>query len=132
VISFRSSSPAATPDSAPRVIAIALEHRAELASLELKEAGQHGLRTAIVISVSAVFALLGGMAATFALAAAVWDRPDRGMILSLAALGYLLASGAFALVASRRLKSWSPFSESARQLREDISCVQDIVSDATR
>jgi uncharacterized membrane protein YqjE len=110
----------------------ALVHRGELAALELAEARQYGVRTVLISVISVAFVLLAGTAATFAVAAAVWDRPDRGMILSLLALGYFTASVLFALVAARRLRDWQPFAETARQLREDCACIQEIVNDATR
>jgi uncharacterized membrane protein YqjE len=110
----------------------ALVHRGELAALELAEARDYGVRTAVLLAISVAFILLGGMAATFAVAAAVWDRPDRGMILTLLALAYVAGSAVFAFVAARRLKAWRPFVETTRQLREDCACIQEIVNDATR
>ena len=107
-------------------------HRSELAALELREARQHGFRTAVMIGVSVALVLVGGMAATLAVAAAVWNRDDRGLILSLVAVGYLAVSAAFALVAARRLKTWQPFAETSRQLHADCACIQDIISSAKR
>jgi uncharacterized membrane protein YqjE len=133
MISFGSpASRLTSPGAAPRVIVEALVHRGELAALELKEAHAYGVRTAVMTGASAGLLLLGGFAGTFALAAAVWDRPDRGMILSLATLAYLLASGAFAFVASRRLRDWQPFTETTRQFHADCACIKELVTSAKR
>jgi uncharacterized membrane protein YqjE len=132
VISFRSFSPPAATESASHIAVDALIHRGELASLELAEAKEFCIKTGVMIGISVAMVLLGGIAGTFALAAAVWNRPDRGMILGLVAIGYLLVSGGFAFFAARRLKAWRPFEETTKQLREDCTCIQDIISDATQ
>jgi uncharacterized membrane protein YqjE len=133
--SYGSSQPLASSGSsgsAPRVIVEALVHRGELASLELREAQQHGFRTAVMIGFAAVLVLLGGVAGTFALAAAVWQREDRGLILSLVTLGYFVGAAVFAYVASRRLRNWSPFAESCRQFHADCECLHEVIANATR
>lgn len=133
MISFGSSTtPLASPGSTPRVVVEALMHRGELASVELKEARQHGTRTAILAGVSGVLLLLGGFSATFAVAAAVWDSPHRGLILGLVTLVYMIGAGALAFVAARRMRTWKPFSESARQFREDCACIHEIINSYER
>lgn len=107
-------------------------HRGELAALELTEARDFCVRTSVMIGISVALVLLGGFAVTFAVAAAVWNRPDRGMILSLLALAYFAVSGGFAFFAARRLNAWQPFSETTRQLREDCACIQEMINDAKR
>lgn len=126
------SPPFSAPGSAPRVIVEALVHRGELASLELKEAQQHGLRTALLMGFSGILVLLGGFAGTFALAAAVWQRDDRGLILTFLTLGYLVGAAILAYVASRRLRDWSPFAETCRQFHADCACLHDVIATATR
>ena len=103
-------------------------HRGELAAVEFKEAREHGTRTAILVGLSCAFLLLGGFCGTFAIAAAVWERPDRGMILGLITAAYQLPRGALAYVAGRRLGSWKPFAETAKQFQEDCACVHDIAA----
>jgi uncharacterized membrane protein YqjE len=132
MISFSSAAPVGSPGSTPRVVVEALMHRVELASVELKEVRQHGLRTAILAGVSGALLLLSGFAATFAIAAAVWNRSDRGMILGLITVGYLVGAGVLAFIAARRMKTWRPFSETARQFREDCACVHDIIHSSER
>jgi uncharacterized membrane protein YqjE len=111
-----------------RVVVEALTHRGELASVELREACEHGTRTAILVGLSCALLLLGGFCGTFAIAAAVWERPDRGMILGLLTFAYLAGCGALAYAAARRIKAWKPFSETARQFQEDCACVHDIAN----
>jgi uncharacterized membrane protein YqjE len=128
MISFGSTTPLTAPGATSRVVVEALIHRGELASVEFKEARVHGTRTAILVGLSCALLLLGGFCGTFAIAAAVWDRPDRGMILGLVTVAYLAGAGAMGFVAARRLKTWQPFTETARQFREDCSCVHDIAN----
>jgi uncharacterized membrane protein YqjE len=132
-MSYSDSNPSvATPGAAPRVVVDALIHRGELASIELTEATQHGAGTAIAAVLSVALLLLGGFAGTFALAAAVWQRPDRGLILGLVTLAYLLGSAALGFVAFRRLKGWQPFSETRRQFHEDCACINDMFNSGSR
>jgi uncharacterized membrane protein YqjE len=119
-------SPLAEPGATARVVVESLMHRGELASVELKEARRHGARTAAVLAISCVFLLLGGFTGTVALAAAVWNREDRGLILGLVGLGYVLAAASLGYFASRRLKSWQPFEETRRQFHADCACVHDL------
>jgi uncharacterized membrane protein YqjE len=130
--SFASSHPLDTPGSAPRVVVEALAHRSELAALELREAQEHGLRTALFLGVAAVLALLGGFAANLAIAAAVWNRGDRASILAAVTAGYLVVAGALAYVGSRRLRTWHPFSETCRQFHEDCACIHDVIVSSAR
>ena len=69
-----------------KILLEATVHRGELATLELSEARDHACATLLVGVGASVLALLGGFSATFALAALVWDRPDRGLILGLVSL----------------------------------------------
>jgi uncharacterized membrane protein YqjE len=123
-----SSPPLATPGSVPRVAVEALIHRGELASLELKEASAHGTRTFVAVVLSGALFFLAGVSGTFALAAAVWSREDRGLILGLLALAYLLGSAALGYLASRRLRSWQPLAETFRQLHADCACLRDTLN----
>jgi hypothetical protein len=107
MISFGSTNPMPAPASKHRVVVEALVHRAALL-------------------------LLGGFCATFALAAAVWNRDDRGLILGMVTVGYFVAAGILAFLAARRMKNWKPFAESARQFREDSACIHDIINSSGR
>jgi uncharacterized membrane protein YqjE len=104
-------------------------HRGELAGLELREARAHVAGTLAAAGIAATLGLLGGIAGTFAIAAAVWDSPNRGLILGLLTLAYFAAAGALAWWAVRRLKVWRPFAETIYQLREDCSCLHQHLSE---
>jgi uncharacterized membrane protein YqjE len=75
-----------------------------------------------------VLVILCGIAATFTLAAFVWENPDRPLILGLASIAYLLGAGVLVWLAARRLKTWRLLEETRRQLRDDRECLQTIVS----
>jgi uncharacterized membrane protein YqjE len=107
-------------------------HRGELAGLELREARTHVAATAIGAGAAIALALLGGFAGTFAIAAAVWDSPSRGLILSLVTLAYFVGAAALAWWTTRRLKSWRPFAETLYQLGEDCSCLHQCMSESSR
>jgi uncharacterized membrane protein YqjE len=127
------SSPSArSGGSWPRIAVEALVHRSELAGLEFEEARASAAMTAFIVGAAVAVALLFGMTVTFAIAAAVWARPDRGLILSLVAVAYLLGAAGLAWWASRRLKSWRPFAETIGQLRKDYSCLHDHLSEKSR
>lgn len=125
-------SPLAEPGATPRVVVESLMHRGELASVELKEARQHGARTAAALVISCVLLLLGGFTGTVALAAVVWNREDRGLILGFVGLAYVLGAVSLGYLAGRRLKSWQPFEETRRQFRADCECVQNILISVAR
>jgi uncharacterized membrane protein YqjE len=131
-MSHASSPSAVSPGSKRRVIVEGLMHRAELVGLELREAHARVASTAAVAGIAVALALLAGFTGTFAIAAAVWDRPDRGLILSLVTLAYLVGAAALAWWTLRRMKSWRPFSETLYQFREDCSCLHQYLSENTQ
>lgn len=112
---------------ATRVVLTGLVHRGELAAVETGEAREH--LTASILIGAGVFALalLAGLALTFTIAASVWHRDDRGLLLGLLTLGYVLAASGLAWALSRRLRAWSPLRETRRQLREDGRCIQNLL-----
>lgn len=109
---------------APRIILEGLAHRGELAALELVEARNHAAATTLIAILAGVLTLLGGFAGTFAIAAAVWDRDDRALILGLVTLAYFLGVGALGWWIARRLRTWHPLSETRRQLGQDGACLK--------
>ncbi len=112
-----------SPGSATRIILEGLMHRGELANLELRDARSHIATTGVVVGVAGALALLGGLAGTLAIAALVWERADRALILGLVGLGYLLGAGALGWWAAVRVRSWRPFAETRYQLQEDCACL---------
>jgi uncharacterized membrane protein YqjE len=114
---------------ATRVVLAGLVHRGELAAVETGEARDH-LTTSIIVGACVfVFTLLAGMAFTFAIAAAVWHRDDRGLLLGLLTLGYVLVGAGLAWGLVRRIRAWRPLREIRRQLREDGKCLENLLPD---
>ncbi|MBC7365402.1 MAG: phage holin family protein [Undibacterium sp.] len=124
-------SPLAALGSAPRIVLEGLVHRGELATLELVEARNHATLTTGLAGLAAALTLLAGFASTFTLAALVWQREDRGLILGLVTLVYVLGAVALGWIALRRLKTWSLFAETRHQLGQDYSCLRQFFPPAT-
>lgn len=103
-------------------------HRGELAGIELRDARTHLAVTGAAAGIAGAFVLLFGLTGTFALAALVWERGDRAMILGLVALGYALGACALGCWAVARLRSWHPLAETRYQLREDCACLNHYLS----
>jgi uncharacterized membrane protein YqjE len=108
---------------AGRAIIDGLGHRVELAALELSEARDQIASTLVLGVAALVLALLGGIALTFAIAAAVWHLETRWLWLALLTLAYF--GGAAALVAAMRkgLRRVRILPETSRQLTEDRLCL---------
>ncbi len=115
---------------ASRIVVEGLAHRGELAALELAEARDHAAKTAVMALGAVACALLTGFAGTFALAALVWHREDRGLILGLVTLAYALGAAGLGLFAARRLRDWRPLAETRHQLGEDCACVREMLPDS--
>ena len=120
---FKRAGPAA------RALLDGIGHRAQLAMLELTDLRDQ-VASSLVLGVAAlVLSLLGGIALTFAIAAAIWHRADRGLWLGLLTLAYFVAAGASALVMMKRLKRLEFLPETSRQLNEDRLCIGALLHD---
>lgn len=104
-------------------------HRVELAVLELTEARNQIASSLVLGVVSLVLSLLGGIALTFAIAAAVWHRDDRGLWLGLLTLVYFAVAGALAWAMVKGLKRVSLLPQTSRQLSEDRLCLGALLHD---
>jgi uncharacterized membrane protein YqjE len=120
--------PLAEADAVPRVVAEALLHRAELASLEFDEAKGHAGVTATLTALASVLLLLAGFTATLAIAASVWAREDRGIILGSLALAYLVAASALWFLVARRFKTWVAFPDTRDQFHQDCACIHAVAT----
>jgi len=123
--------PLAALSSTPRIVLDGLAHRGQLASLELAEARNHATLTTVLAVLAAALILLAGFAATFTLAALVWQREDRGLILGLVTLAYIVGAAALGWLAVNRLTTWRPLAETRHQLSEDYSCLRQFLPTAT-
>jgi uncharacterized membrane protein YqjE len=108
------------------IVARGLEHRAELAGVELVEARQEAAIVSAYLAVGALIALHAGLAANLLIAAIWWDSPHRvlAMVVALTAQASLAAIcigiGVF------RARRWHPFATTIEQLKKDSQCVRDL------
>lgn len=110
----------------------AVGHRAELAALELDEAGAHARTSLVLVIVASLFGLLAGFALTLTVAGLVWDSPHRAAWLAALAAAYLVAAGIAGWVVRRRFQTWKPFSETRTQLQQDHACLNQIIQSMAR
>jgi uncharacterized membrane protein YqjE len=108
---------------AGRALLDALGHRMELAAHELTVARNEIASSLVLGAAALVLVLLGGIALTFAIAAAVWHLESRGLWLALLTLAYLVAAAMLGLAMRRRLRRVTFLAETARQLGEDRICL---------
>lgn len=116
--------------SNPDVLLRALEHRAELAGIELLEARREALAVALGGLIAAALLLLAGLALTLFWAALFWDTPYRAP--ALAALGVLECVGAL-LATARARRAWRRcrfFEETRTQLKKDSACLREVLATA--
>ncbi len=108
---------------AGRALLDGVNHRLRLSLVELADLRDQ-IASSLVLGLAAlILALLGGIAATFAIAAAIWHREDRELWLALLTLAYLGGAVALGLAMTRRLKRLELLPETARQLNEDRLCL---------
>lgn len=125
------ASPLAALGPTPRIVLESLAHRGQLASVELVEARNHAALTTALAVFAAALTLLAGFAGTFTVAALVWQRDDRGLILGLVTLAYVLGAAALGWLAANRLKTWRPLAETRHQLGEDYTCLRQFLHTST-
>ncbi len=113
--------------SVSRLLAGALIHRGELAALELGEARAHTAVTAVLAALAGAFLLLCGFALTLAIAASVWAREDRALIITGVAVSDVCAAALLAWAAYHRARAWTPFSETRRVFHDDCAAVRSLV-----
>jgi len=114
---------------ATRVVLTGLAHRSELAVVETEEARDHLIVTILISAGLFALALLAGIALTFTVAASIWHRDDRGLILGLLTTAYLLLASGLGWALVRRIRSWRPLRETRRQLHQDAQCIDDLMPD---
>jgi uncharacterized membrane protein YqjE len=110
------------------VLARGVDHRAELAAIELVEARDQAVGLSSLFLLGGVAALLTGVALNILVAAIWWDTPHRVLAVGLfTALQAALAT--FAIVrATRRTRDWAPLSQTLEQLKKDAQCLRDLLT----
>lgn len=117
---------------AGRALLDGVNHRLRLALVELADLRDQ-IAASLALGLAAlVLALLAGIAATFAIAAALWHREDRELWLALLTLLYLGGAAALGLTMTRRLKRLRLLPETARQLDEDRLCLGALLHEEKR
>lgn len=120
---FKRAGPAA------RAVLDGIGHRTQLALIEVSDL-KDKVTSSLLLGVAAlVLSLLGGIALTFAIAACVWHREDRGLWLGLLTLAYFITAGVLAMVMTKRLKRLEFLPETSRQLNEDRLCLGALLHD---
>lgn len=109
-----------------------IDHRAELAALEMGEARDHAVGLSGLFLISAVGALLTGFAVNLLVAALWWDTPHRVLAISLS----IGAQAAIAITAAtlcvRRARLWRPLSQTLDQLKKDSQCLHELLTPPPR
>jgi len=98
-----------------KIVFEAIFHRGEIVAVELSQVREYVFLVVIAGHLAVGFAILGGFAVTFMVAAMVWDRPDRTMILGLVAVLYLVLAAALGIFTALRI-------------RNDHDCLQTILT----
>ena len=110
------------------VFARGVDHRAELAGLELCEARREAVTLSGLFLIGAVAALLTGFAINFFVAALWWDTPNRLLAIGLSA-GVQAVVAAFVIVRCiRRARVWRPLAFTIDQIKKDSQCLRDLLS----
>jgi uncharacterized membrane protein YqjE len=118
--------------SSAAVLARGLDHRAELASVEMDEARDHATGLFGLFLLGAIAALLTGFAINFFVAALWWDTPHRLLSLGILAGVQGAVAAAALLTALRRTRKWHPLSHTFDQLKKDSQCLRELLNSPHR
>ncbi|HYC70079.1 MAG TPA: phage holin family protein [Opitutaceae bacterium] len=116
-----------TPGEILSLFSEAFGHRAQLAQLELGEARDHVVGSAVLAAAATVLGLLTGVSITLLVAALVWESEHRAWWIGGLCLLYCALAGAAAYLLRRRLRQWRPLAETQFQLNQDGACVSRIL-----
>lgn len=108
----------------------AFEHRSALAQLELAEARDHAVRSAILGLVTGLLGLFAGFAFTLLIAGLVWDSPHRVLWLAGLCLAYILGCVGTGYALRRHIRDWRPLEETQSQLQQDRQCLSQLIKSA--
>lgn len=115
------------PGVAFSLLGESLDHRRELAFLEVEEARDHAVVSTLLAVGTAMLGLLTGFAITLLVASLVWESPHRVAWM----MGVCLVYGGTAVwtgfVLVKRLRTWQPLHETHSQLEQDYQCLSKLI-----
>jgi uncharacterized membrane protein YqjE len=114
--------------SSAAVFVRGIDHRAELAALEMGEARDHAVGITGLFLISAVAALLTGFAINFLVAALWWDTPHRVLAIALSIAVQATIAVAAAALCVKRARVWRPLSQTIDQLKKDSQCLHELLA----
>jgi uncharacterized membrane protein YqjE len=114
--------------SSASILARGIDHRTELASIELSEARDDAVAISALLIGGVVAGVLAGVALNLLVAAIWWDTTHRVRAISLSlTVQIVVAISVFAL-GRRRLRLWHPLASTIDQLKKDAVCVRDLIA----
>jgi uncharacterized membrane protein YqjE len=114
--------------SSAAVFVRGIDHRAELAALEMSEARDHAVGITGLFLISAVAALLTGFAINFLVAALWWDTPHRVLAIALSIAVQATIAVTAATLCVKRARVWRPLSQTIDQLKKDSQCLHELLA----
>ncbi|HEY4248835.1 MAG TPA: phage holin family protein [Lacunisphaera sp.] len=127
IVSARPRPQLPAPGVAFSLLGESLDHRRELASLEVGEARDHAIVSTLLAAGTAALVLLTGFAVTLLVASLVWESPHRVAWM----VGVCMVYGGTAVwigsVLVKRLRTWQPLQETQSQLEQDFQCLSKLI-----
>ncbi|MEO6995865.1 MAG: phage holin family protein [Lacunisphaera sp.] len=115
------------PGVALSLLGESLDHRRELAALEVWEARDHAIVSTLLGAGAAALVLLTGFAITLLVASLVWESPHRVGWMVGVCLVYGGSAVGVASVLVKRLRTWRPLEETQSQLEQDFQCLSKLI-----
>lgn len=110
------------------VLARGIDHRAELAGIELTEARDQAVMLSGLFLAGAVAALLTGFAINFFVAALWWDTAHRLVAIGLLAIAQGVLATATIVICVKRARCWQPLALTVDQLKKDSQCLRELLT----
>lgn len=104
-----------------------VDHRAELAGIELAEARDQLLSALLLILSAAIFMILACVMFSVLIITLTWDTPYRLHAISGLLAIYLIGAGICIGVMRYRLRQWKPFALTKDQIRQDTHCINTLI-----
>lgn len=104
-----------------------VDHRADLAGVELAEARDQLLTVLLLILGTAIFLIIAGGMLSVLIVTLTWDTPYRLHAISGLLAIYLIGAGVCLGVMRFRLRQWKPFALTKDQIRQDAHCINTLI-----